>query len=398
MDRQKDSNLYGYLTIILVVNIDMNSSDLTINNGKLTILAAFGHGGELDKTQLKMLIGSEVIAERWNKPIEIENKEGVAVIVADGRKIICNTKMFTDIFAAGVSILRIEIEIREKISLNDIMKAIHSNAIIVEGLDYQSYANKRIKEIREKINQMKVVTYHSDIKKFILLRIKDFTPQIDHKSLREQYGEIITRFLSGETTTRPLHNKEIMEKTANDLSYYDEDLFLASTEGAFIIGCDGYINELRELLELAISLLLLFQIYDRKIDIEISNAFDALKKLNSSRYYFITHAPRKLETSLFMVSEIGLVILDDIKDLMNPHKITNDWYYQSFYQKMLDTLKVRDYGKLVQEKIDSLQNLYSTARELSTEQLALWLEVLVVLLILWEVIYPIWYGANCAPN
>jgi hypothetical protein len=177
-----------------------------------------------------------------------------------------------------------------------------------------------------------------------------------------------------------------MEKTANDLSYYDEDLFLATTEGAFVIGCDDYINELRELLELAISLLLLFQIYDRKIDLEISNAFDALKKLNSSRYYYITQAPRKLEKSLFMVSEIGLVILDDIKDLMNPHKITNDWYYQSFYQKMLDTLKVQDYGKLVQEKIDSLQDLYSTARELSTEQLTLWLEVAIVIMIFWEIL------------
>ena len=41
--------------------------DFIIHSGKLTILAAFGHGGELDKTQLKMLIGSEVIAERWNK-------------------------------------------------------------------------------------------------------------------------------------------------------------------------------------------------------------------------------------------------------------------------------------------------------------------------------------------
>ena len=51
--------------------------DFTIQNGKLTILAAFGHGGELDKTQLKMLIGSEVIAQRWNKPIEIEKAEGM---------------------------------------------------------------------------------------------------------------------------------------------------------------------------------------------------------------------------------------------------------------------------------------------------------------------------------
>ncbi len=363
-----------------------STSDLTIHNGKLTILAAFGHGGELDKTQLKMLIGSEVIAERWNKPIEIEKTEGVTVIAAGSEKITCNSIMHTDIFAAGVSILRTEIEIRDKISLNDIQTALNSNTIMVEGLDYQSYANKRIKEIREKINPIKTVGYPPDIKKFTFLKIQDFAPQIDQKSLREQYGEIITHFISGETSIRTLHSKEIMEKTANDLSYYDEDLFLATTEGAFVVGCDDYINELRELLELAISLLLLFQIYDRKIDIEISNAFEALKKLNSSRYYFITQAPRKLEKSLFMVSEIGLVILDDIKDLMNPHKITNDWYYQSFYQNMLDTLKVRDYGKLVQEKIDSLQNLYSTARELSTEQLALWLEIAIVLMILWEIL------------
>lgn len=360
--------------------------DFTIINGKLTILAAFGHGGELDKTQLKMLIGSEVIAERWNKPIEIEKGEVVAIIVAGSEKIICNTNVYTDIFAAGVSILRTEIEIRNNISLNDILIALNSNTIVVEGLDYQSYVNKRIKEIRVKINPIKTVAYPPDIKKFTFLKIKDFTPQLDQKSMREQYGEIITRFLSGETSIRALHSKEIMEKTSNDYSYYDEDLFLATTEGAFVIGCDDYINELRELLELAISLLLLFHIYDRKIDIEISNAFDALKKLNSSRFYFITQAPRKLEKSLFMVSEIGLVILDDIKDLMNPHKITNDWYYQTFYQKMLDTLKVQDFGKLVQEKINSLHDLYSTARELSTEQLNLWLEVAIVLMIFWEIL------------
>jgi hypothetical protein len=133
--------------------------DFTIINGKLTILAAFGHGGELDKTQLKMLIGSEVIAERWNKPIEIEKVERLTVIAAGSEKITCNTNIYTDIFAAGVSILRTEIEIRDKISLNDIQTALHSNTIVVEGLDYQSYTNKRIKEIREKINPIKTVAY-----------------------------------------------------------------------------------------------------------------------------------------------------------------------------------------------------------------------------------------------
>jgi len=81
--------------------------------------------------------------------------------------------------------------------------------------------------------------------------LKDFTPKLDQKGLKEQYGEIITRFLSGETSIRRLHSKEIAEKLSNDLSYYDEDLFLASTEGVFILGCEDYIKDLRELLELA---------------------------------------------------------------------------------------------------------------------------------------------------
>lgn len=360
--------------------------DLTILNGKLVILLAFGHGGELDKSQLKNIMGSEIIPERWNKPIEAERSEGIAVIPAVNQKISCSVTTYTDIFITGVSLLRTEIEIRDKILFNDVLMALHSNTIIVEGLDIQSFATKRIDEFREKLNPGKKSSYYPVTKRYILLKITRFVPELDQKGLKEQYGEIITRFLSGETSVRALHSKEITEKLSNDLSYYDEDLFLTSTEGVFILGCDDYLKDLRELLELAISLLLLFQIYDRKIDVEIASAFDAIKKLRSSKYYFLTQAPRKLEKSLLKVSEIGLVILDDIEDLMNPHKITSDWYYQSTYQKMLSTLKVMDFGKVVQHKVDSLQDLYSTARELSLEQLTLILEAAIVALILYEVI------------
>jgi len=365
------------------------SGDLTIFNGKLTILMAFSPGGELDKTQLNKLIGSDVIAERWNKPIEMERYDGVAVIVSGSEKITCNANIYTDVFIAGVSILRTEIDIRDRILFNDILVALHSNTIIVDGLDFQSFASKKISEIRDKLNPGKKEPGYPITKRYNLIKIKEFTPKLDQKGLKDQYGEIITRFLSGETSIRPLHNKEITEKLSNDLSYYDEDLFLASPEGVFILGCDDYLKELRELLELTISLLLLFQIYDRKIDNEITKAFDAIKKMHISKIYFLTQAPRNLEKSLLKVSEIGLVILDDIEDLMNPHKITQDWYYQSTYQKMLNIHKVWDFEKVVQHKIGALQDLYATARQLSSEQLTMLLEVAIVLLILWEVILPL---------
>jgi hypothetical protein len=365
------------------------AGDLTIFHGKLTILMAFSPGGELDKSQIIKLIGSDVIAERWNKPIEMEQSEGMAVIVSGSEKITCNANIYTDVFIAGVSILRTEIEIRDRILLNDILVALLSNTIIVDGLDFQSFSSKKIGEIQNKLNGGKKVPCYPITKRYTLLKIKDFKPILDHKGLKDQYGEIITRFLSGETSIRPLHSKEINDKLSNDLSYYDEDLFLASPEGVFVLGCDDYLKELRELIELTISLLLLFQIYDRKIDQEITHAFDAIKKMHGSKIYFLTQAPRNLERSLLKVSEIGLVILDDIEDLMNPHKITQDWYYQSAYQRMLNIHKVRDFEKVVQHKIDALQDLYATARQLSSEQLTLLLEVAVVLLILWEVILPL---------
>ncbi|MDF1531657.1 MAG: hypothetical protein P1P72_04975 [ANME-2 cluster archaeon] len=359
--------------------------DLILINGRLTILVAFGHGGEVEKTHLTELLGSEVFAERWNKPIVFDTSEVEAFITPGSEKIKCHANISTDIFIAGVSIVRIEVEIRDRIIINSIMDAIHSNKIILDGLDFHSFTNKKINEVREKLNPGKKISYHPVINRYITLKIRDYLPRLDEKGLKEQYGELITRFLSGETSIRALHGKEIAEKMGTDLSYYDEDLYLVSSEGAFILGCEDYQENLRELLELSISLLLLFQIYDRKIDSEIANAFLAIKKLQSSRFYTLSWAP-KFEKSLLRVSEIELVILDDIEDLMNPHKISPDWYYQSVYMRMLNTLKVWDFEKVVQHKIDTLQELYNMARQFSTERLTILLEIAIVALILWEVV------------
>src|SRR3972149_11711942 len=179
--------------------MDPTGEELTIFNSKLTILVAFGYEVDPDKSQLSRLIGSDIIAERWSKPIEIEQTEGVGVIVAGSDKITCSVNIFTDVFCAGVSILPTEIEIRDRILFNDILVALHSNTIIMEGLDFQSFASKRINEVREKLNHGRSVSYYPHLKKFTLLKLKDFTPRLDQKSLKDLYGEIITRFLLGET-------------------------------------------------------------------------------------------------------------------------------------------------------------------------------------------------------
>ncbi len=207
---------------------------------------------------------------------------------------------------------------------------------------------------------------------------------IDEAELKTQYGAEITRFLSGESSQRRLHGKEIADKLSHDISYYDEDLFLVSYEAAFVKGCDDYFNDLRLYLELGLALSFLYQVYDWKIDSEIGQAFKAIKTAQKSTIF--TQAPRRLERSLLKVSEFKLDILDNIEDLMNPLKVTSDWYYQGAFEHILRLLKVKDYENIVTHKIDALEDLYSTAQEISYSKVALITEIIIILLIAFEVI------------
>lgn len=360
--------------------------DLILHNGNLTILTTFSHEGEIDRTELLKLVGSDVVVEHWNKPIQIEQHEFVGVVSAGTEKITCSVDLFTDVFVSGVSILRAEFKVRESMLFSDLLVALHSNTIYIEGVDFNTFSAKKVAEIRQKLSPGFRGTYFVNMKRFTLLELKEYTPKLDQKELKEKYGEIVTRFLSGETSLRRLHGREITEKLKNDISYYDEDLYLVSPEGVLIIGCDDYLKELRELIELTLSLLMLFQVYDWRIDTEIGSAFTAIKSIRRSRFYLLGQAPGKLESALIKVNEIELAILDDIEDLMNPHKVTQDWYYQSAYERMLNLLKVGEFENIVHHKINTLHNLYSTATELTSTRMALIVEVLIVILILFEII------------
>ncbi len=134
-------------------------------------------------------------------------------------------------------------------------------------------------EIRDQLKPyMKSKTYYpADPSKFSMLRLEKYTPALDQAELKTQYGTEITQFLSGESTSRRLHGKEIADKLSHDISYYDEDLFLVSYEAAFVKGCDDYFNDLRQYLELSLALSFLYHIYDWKMDAEIAEAFKAIK-------------------------------------------------------------------------------------------------------------------------
>ncbi len=363
------------------------TASLTILKGKLTFLVSFDIGGEVDRAMLPGIFKASPGTE-YSKPVEVAlGTDLTGLIVAEKLNKITKVQAFADVYAMGVGAVRLTIDVPEGVTVSEVIMATHVNGIFVDGLDMNAYIARKMNDIREQIKPGITKTkgaYFPNTKRFSLLRLEKYAPALDQSELKVQYGAEITRFLSGESSPRTLHGKEISDKLSHDISYYDEDLFLVSYEAAFVKGCDDYYGDLRLYLELGLALSFLYHIYDWKIDSEISQAFKAIKTAQKSTIF--TQAPRRLERSLLKVSEFKLDILDNIEDLMNPLKVTADWYYQSAYEHMMKLLKVKDYENIVTHKIDALEDLYSTAQEISYNKFALITEIIIILLIAFEVV------------
>ena len=363
------------------------NESLAINKGKLIFFVVFDTGGEVDKATLSNIFKVQAGPE-YSKPIEVAFGQMTGLIVSDKNKI-CNALTQADVYAMGVGIIRVEFEVPDGMPVQEIINAMHSNGIFLDGLDLNAYASRKVNDIREQLKPYaKSKTYYMPTRKYNMLRLEKYTPFVDQSELKVQYGAEITRFLSGESSARRLHGKEISDKLSHDISYYDEDLFLVSYEAAFVKGCDDYFNDLRLYLELGLGLAFLYQIYDWRMDAEIGEAFKAIKKFQSQTTIgqLFSQSTRRLEKALLKVSEIKLDILDNLEDLMNPLKVTSDWYYQGAYEHVIRLVKVKEYESIVTQKIDALEDLYSTAQELSYSKIALITEVVVILLIAFEVI------------
>ena len=359
---------------------------LTVLKGKLAFLVSFDTGGEIDKATLSGLFKVQATTE-YSKPIEVSFGNLTGLIVSENMNKICDVVGFADLYSMGVAIIRVEFDIPEGMSVSDVIMATHVNGIYIDGLDLNAFIARKMTEIREHIkpgSTAKVKAFYQHTKKYSMLKLEKYEPALDQSDLKTQYGTEITRFLSGESSQRRLHSKEITDKLSHDISYYDEDLFLVSYEAAFVKGCDDYFNDIRLYLELGLALSFLFHIYDWKIDAEIGQAFKAIRTAQKSTIF--TQAPRRLERSLLKVSEFKLDILDNLEDLMNPLKVTSDWYYQGAYEHILRLLKVKDYEGIVTHKIDALEDLYSTAQEISYSKIALITEIIIILLIAFEVV------------
>jgi hypothetical protein len=194
------------------------------------------------------------------------------------------------------------------------------------------------------------------------------------------HGNQIAQVVRGETAT--LSEGERQEILQSRISYYPNDLAVIGWNAAFIYDTPAGAETAIQLLQYANSQLLEFRHYDEFLTRELENVYAFLDRGGTgllSRWR-TARAASKLHTVLLDVNE-----LTERAD--NAIKFLSDMFSARLYKLCAQKVGVPDYKDLVQEKLQTVEDLYRFMVDQFNQSRAFVLELLVVVILIIELIY-----------
>jgi hypothetical protein len=187
--------------------------------------------------------------------------------------------------------------------------------------------------------------------------------------------------LTEETDSRRLSDQEADESSARYLSYYDCDLVVIDWDAAIIVDEPRYWDEVLYIMELANLQLAELEAYDRILDNAVERSY---RDLSAKRFRGLktAHVLRELREI-----RIDLARLQD--ELSNITKFFGDWHLARIYQGISGRFHLQDWHRTIDEKLKTLDEMYQLLRHDQNNRWMLFLEVMIVLLFVVDIIKSI---------
>jgi hypothetical protein len=197
--------------------------------------------------------------------------------------------------------------------------------------------------------------------------------------LMRDHGLEIAQIVRGDR--QRLSAGECAEVLQSRVSYYETDLAVIGWNAAFLLDSNDGAESAIQLLEYANSQLLEFRHYDELLTGILSNVYDSLeqKRTFPVRWRMARRAMR-LHTVLLDIAE-----LTERAD--NSIKFLSDMFAARLYRLAATKVGVPDYKDLVAQKLKTAEDLYHDMIEQFNQSRGFFLEVVVVLILLIELVY-----------
>src|SRR6185436_17953211 len=180
----------------------------------------------------------------------------------------------------------------------------------------------------------------------------------------------VASLLTQEPDLEHLSKQEADESTGRFLSYYEHDLVVIDWDAALIIDEPQNFDETLYVMELANLQLAELEAYDRLLDNSLDRAYRDLG----------TRPIRGRATTLRGLREIRIDLARFSDELSNITKFFGDWHLARIYENISARFHLADWHSTINEKLQTLDDLYQLLNHDQTNRWMLILEVTIVLL------------------
>jgi hypothetical protein len=248
--------------------------------------------------------------------------------------------------------------------------------------NFESLATRIVKQKLERAAPALVKPYTTEWlqEDYFIFHLREIAGSPSATDLLASQGGYISQVVRGES--QPLSDGERHEILQSRISYYPNDLAVIGWNAAFIYDSPSGAETAIQLLQYANSQLLEFRHYDDLLTKQLEGVYDFLDRGGRGLWsrWRTAKAASKLHTVLLDVSE-----LTERAD--NAIKFLSDMFSARLYKLAALKVGVPDYKDLVQQKLQTAEELYRFMVDEFNQSRAFVLELMVVIILIIELIY-----------
>jgi len=247
----------------------------------------------------------------------------------------------------------------------------------VWNTDFERQASRIARQKLERAGSALVKPYKDWLNEdYFIFHVRDVKGCPLAAEVLAQHGEEVAQVVRGETAR--LSDGERAEILQGRISYYPNDLAVIGWNGAFIYDSAAGAETAIQLLEYANSQLLEFRHYDDMLTRELAGVYDFLEKgTGILGRWRLARAASRLHTLLLDVMELT-------ERVDNAIKFLSDMFSARLYRLAAAKVGVPDYKDLVNQKVNTAEELYRFMVDQFHQGRAFALELLVVVILILE--------------
>jgi hypothetical protein len=217
------------------------------------------------------------------------------------------------------------------------------------------------------------------VEDYLVFEVRRFAEPTSNLDLLGRGAAALAPLIAGEE--RPLGDEERADLLRSHVSYFDDDLVIVHWDAAFVYDrAEGALGA-EEILEFANTQLVELRTYDARLDAEL----DRLYATEDRRSF----GPLARKAAFAAAERLRYLIVDvlELTDRSsNALKITGDAYYARLYRIASKRLGLGDWQRLLDAKIQTVNELYRFSADDAQNARAEFLELIVIVLIAVEIV------------